>query len=307
MNRTMKLKVVYLVVGYMFLSGIVSVAGWASQSSYRARLAGHWRFSQGMLRSYEGGLRAAGCDVNDVEAIKRELIEWNEPKPSAVCLLAHKIGHRAIPAIRHGLDARSIYNRCLAAQVMALLGDLSGLERMREMITEYTRAVEQDDKVQRDPEATQKDKGRASRSKNRRLARALEAANVLAEFGDTSVFELAARAAIESKFNSLRLEAIYVLVELGKIDEGTLRTRGIDPEAVLMGAAESETNQDILMSLSGSVGTMRPESAIRILEKVRLSPHASDERRQDAAALIKRYKRRIEKEKRVRAENNNSN
>ena len=77
------------------------------------------------------------------------------------------------------------------------------------------------------------------RTKGGRLGFALSAAKVLAEFGDSSVYELALEQALKGKMAKKRLDSIIILTELGRtIDGATLKAKGINLEDVLIVIAE---------------------------------------------------------------------
>jgi hypothetical protein len=298
MERIIQCRFVSLVVCFLLLCGITSGKGAASASAYR-RGAGRWMFSAEMISSYKGTLREEGYDVNDIGDIKRAATTAISPfvRDKARRFLAYQFGPRAIPTLKQALDASHPSERCSAARLLGILGDRSGLERMRRDIAQLTEANEQDE-AEADSKTAQKDQPLFMRSQRTRLRYALRAARVLAEFGDTGGYELAARTAIESTSAMLRVQAIYVLSEFGRIDKAALEAKGVYPEDYLLAVAELETNAAVLQRLTASVMTnMRPESKVRILEKILKSPHMPVEQRQIAQRGLKDAKEHLEQAK----------
>jgi hypothetical protein len=93
-------------------------------------------------------------------------------------------------------------------------------------------------------------KGSVLQWKEGRLQDALAAAEVLAEFGDSSGYELAVQAGLQSEHAAVRTTAIVVLADLCMIDKSTLRAKGYDPEGVLLKVAESEKQPSVLAALA---------------------------------------------------------
>jgi hypothetical protein len=290
-----QLKLVCLILFYMFLWGICSAKVWASEDLYGPGPERR-HFTQERISYYEGSLRRR-YDINDVNDIKRATMDESQIlRYNAMHLLTYRIGPEAIPELKKNLERPNPYERTIAARMLAIAGDKSGLERMRRDIAEFTKDDQEIDNLQ-----TTKKVHR--RSKDGRFFDAIRAAWVLAEFGDTSVFKLAAQAAIESERAMTRSVAIAVLAELGRIDKATLQAKGCDVESVLIAVAEQEKKQTVLKNLGACVQTtMRPEPVVRILEKLKDSPHLSEKEKRITERGIRRFKKRIEKEKKQRDE-----
>lgn len=306
MKRIIQRRLLFFVVCFLLLCGIASAKGGTPGSAY-ARAPGRRMFSPEMVSSYKGTLRKEGYDVNDIGDVKRAATTDTSPfvRDKARHFLAYQFGPKAIPTLKHALNESHPSERCTAARLLGILGDRSGLERMRRDIAELTKDNEQDEAAT-DSKTAQKDQPLFMRSERMRLRYALRAARVLAEFGDTSSYELAARTAIESKSAMLRVQAIYVLSEFGRIDKATLQAKGVYPEDFLLAVAELETNANVLQSLTASVMTnMTAESKIRILEKVLNSPHMPGEQRQIAERGLKDAKELLEQEKKGHGDSKN--
>jgi hypothetical protein len=283
----------------MFLCGISFTEVWASEVLYGPGPE-RWLFTQERISYYEGSLRRR-YDINDVNDIKRATMDESQIlRYNAMHLLTYRIGSGAIPELKKNLERPNPYERTIAARMLAIAGDKSGLERMRRDIAEFTKDDQEIDNSQTTPKVRR-------RSKDGRFIYAVQAARVLAEFGDTSVFKLAAQAVIENKYAIARSQAIAVLADLGRIDKATLQAKGCDVESVLIAVAEQEKNQTVLTHLSACVQTkMRPEPVVRILEKLKDSPHLSEKEKRITERGIKRFKKRIEKEKKQREEAQNN-
>jgi hypothetical protein len=170
---------------------------------------------------------------------------------------------------------------------------------MRKDWVDLTREGQKNDTSEQDRRERMK-KGEPLRlgSADGRLYYALDVAQVLAEFGDSSAYEIVAKVAVQDKSAAKRGKAIEVLAELGRLDKVTLQARGCDPEAALLAVAESETEPHLWETVFGAVmSRMRPESALRILEKVERSSHLSAQGRQIVSGGLKDIRRQLEKEK----------
>jgi hypothetical protein len=287
----------------MFLCGICSGDGWASDSIDNYSPADQV-FAPLELGSYKATLRKNGYDVNDVNDI---ILATTNTKPlvriKARALLAHKIGPEAIPVIKPGLDESHPYQRISTARLLGILGDKSGLERLRKDLAELKKDNQEKNKDGMD---SQKNQRNEHISMWMRKFCELEAARVLAEFGDTSVFDLAAEAALKSKSSMRRIQGISTLAELGRIDKAELQAKGCDPKPIFLAIAESETNEFVLTSLKNCVQTtMKPGPVVRILEKLKDSPYLSEKERRLTERGIRHHKKRIEKEKKKSEETEN--
>jgi len=230
----------------------------------------HWLFDQLTLINLREHYH--GCDVNDIRCAASTASSW--PRSYALVLIAHDYPGQAMPGLKEALKDPSPDVRCMAARLLGIRGDTSGFPVMRHYISELT---SQDDAAIRKFAVPQKGVPGRLQSRSRRLGFALDAAKVLAEFGDTGGYTIAAKATLNER-STIRMSAIYVLAELGRLDEDTLRRHACDPEGVLIAMIESETNQTVLKVLGCSAAArMRPEVVSRIFEKLQSSPHLSDE------------------------------
>ena len=259
-----------------------------------------WVFSQESLRSDEDRVRTKGYDVNSIEDLSRATKDKAPAvREGALYLLARKAKGQSIPVLKQACSDPWPGVRCAAARLMGVLGDRSGLDRMRKDWAELMREGQKDDVSAEDfREREKRGEPTSLGSASGRLYYALQVAQVLAEFGDSSGYEVAARTAVQDKVAVNRGLSMMVLAELGRLDKATLEARGCDPEAVLLVVAESETASHSLEVLYGCVtGRMRPESKVRILEKLERSPHLSDQRRRTVTGALQDVRRQLEKDK----------
>lgn len=304
MKRVMRNKNVFFFVFCMLLFEIAPINVCASDYSYRPGLKS-WMSSPEMIGPSKGRLSAKGYDVNSIEEIKRATTD-SDPltRVGALHLLAYRIGRESIPNLKNALNDSYPYVRCNAARLLGLLDDWSGLEVMRRDMVEFTKDDWEKEQTEKDSGTSQKDMQLSLRTKGGRLLHALQAAQVLAEFGDVSGYKLAAKTVIEDKSGFKRIVAIAILTEIGRLDEAKLKAKGCEPEAILISVAENETNQNVLESLIACVRTnMRPESTIRILEKLQSSPYLTDKQKQRLQTGLKTTRKLLEKEKQDRTEN----
>jgi hypothetical protein len=145
------------------------------------------------------------------------------------------------------------------------------------------------------------------KTKRGRTGLALYSARVLAEFGDSSGFELAAKTAIESQFASHRDDAIRALAELTKIDKSQLEKRGVFPEQILLDIAEIEKDSHTIDVLfTNALSVMSSDSGIKVLRKMQDSPYLSEIQKRMAKSGIEQIMKRLEEEKQFKAEENNT-
>lgn len=257
-------------------------------------------FSPDTLGLREGAVRAKGYDTNSLEDLSHATKDKSpSAREGALYLLARKARQQAIPTLKQALDDPWPAVRCAGARLMGVLGDQSGLGRMRKDLAELTREGQKNDSSLEDRrERIRKGEPLDLGSEDGRLGYALEAATVLAEFGDSNGYGLAAQAAVQNKSRLKRIMAIVVLAELGRIDKATLESRACDPEGALLAVAKAETDPFVLEFAFGAATTkMRPESVLKILEKLDQSPHLSTRGRQIVTVGLSDVRRQLEKEK----------
>ncbi len=243
-------------------------------------------------------LEKRAYDVNNVADLERAAANADAAiRRCALLLLGQKFPKDVVPVFKKALDDPWPTVRRDAARLLGVLGDTSGLETMRRDILKLTA----EDALAEEPKEHRKGAilPLLIPTKEARLGFALDAAQVLAEFGDSTGYAIAARATLDDKSAGRRITGIRVLAELARLDKATLRMRGCDPEAVLLVAADAETDGHALRSLYTAVSSrMRPEPAMRILDKVQRSPHLSEKRRGYVRTMMKRIeKRRLQEER----------
>jgi hypothetical protein len=205
----------------------------------------------------------------------------------ALAVLVERIGEDAIPTLKVFLADPHMRVRARSAHLLGTLGDKSGIDQMRRDLQEASPPNEVTRSSDPNDPNTTPDAQKAG-DRDRFLWNALLVARVLAELGDYSGYELAARAAFESPQAAVRTDAILVLAETAKADKQTLSEKGIDPVSVLCEVAACEQRRVPFGILVSSVQKLRPERAIHILRNAKSNRHQSDlNRRVVEIALVK--------------------
>lgn len=197
----------------------------------------------------------------------------------ALEVLAERIGKQAIPTLKVFLADPHIRVRSRSAHLLYTLGDKSGLDQMRRDLKQFSPPDEVSSVSDpNDPNSTAK----TEKKKHQvyLLREALIVAQVLAELGDHSGFQLAARAAFEGQMSVVRTQAILTLVGIARVDDKTLSKEGIDPVSVLCEVAVCERRRIPFGVLVNSVRELHPERAIPILERAKGNAHQSPVNRQ---------------------------
>ena len=299
MELTLREKIKYLVVCNLILCMTLVFTTRASETK-NTYMRDQWMFKKQSLRRYEGILRSKGFDVNDVEDIKRAAIEGKSyVRDSALVLLAYKSGTESIPVIKNSLKYKSTYYevRCKAATLLGILGDKSGLDKMRKDMAEFSKDDETLEKERKDGKINPEYEPDLKKKYSLRLRYALLAANVLADFGDCSGYELAARQAIESESGQVRNEANRALASMLKFSGTELKAKGLFPEDVLLAAAEKETDSRILYFLNSYLSSISSkdilsDKLLKVQDKIVNSPHLSEKDREHIERVIRGRERK---------------
>lgn len=276
------------------LSLLLCTETFASDISYRPELKERMFSSE--IIPYQYILEKAGHNVNDINDIKHvAAIDGNSIRMYAIIFLTQKIGTESISILKQAIDDVDPLTRCTAARLLGFLGDRSGLERMKKDMEELSQGGY--DRISKESIANRPKGPITLNYKVLRLEAALNAAKVLAEFGDTSGFKLAADNAIVGKSKSHRSAAIEILSELARLDKSTLEQKGIFPEKVLLDVIEKESDSiQITSIILYAKNFMNSETGNKILEKIRQSSRFSPELRQRAKLAISELNKRVRKE-----------
>lgn len=239
-------------------------------------------------------------DPNDINDIKRAAIDPQVPsyRRAALVLLIYQIRDEAKEMLLSALADPDVGVRCVAAQGLAILGDPNGLASMRRDFAELTKepadvnveSMSTRERVRQDFSA----KHPYTRTRN-----ALQVAQALAEFGDTTGFTLASQVILQEEASTLRHRAAKIVAELGKVPDAELKAKNCDPETVLIAMVERETDLSILKGLSGVVmRTMKvkPGSMVRVLEEMERSPVVDEQYRPILRTSIERGKKAMAEE-----------
>jgi hypothetical protein len=243
-------------------------------------------------------------NINDINDLKRAAFSGEYPyRASAYHILALKFGSQAIPILQYCLEHNSEHTDI--ARYLSLLGDKSGLERLRDDITALTNYDKETDSQTKKSDPNKKDSPPLGiKTKEARIARCLEYAHVLAEFGDSFGYELAVKAASD-KSPSRKVKAARILTNLSRLDKAEQQARGIDPEAALSSMLDHiESEQDIeflnVLILAEVLNNMRPESQVNFFDKCRKLSNLSDSDKQKYDRRVQRLQKQIEKEKQAK-------
>lgn len=203
----------------------------------------------------------------------------------ALTLLTERTGKQAIPKLKEALNDPRMEVRWRAAHLLGTLGDRGGLKRMQRDLKEY--APNNGAPEPTDPNIIDDhERKETERKRNLNLGYALDAALVLAEFGDRRGYELAVRIALAGPAIYHRSGAAHVLVEIAKTETNILSTEGIDPISILCKMAESEKNNIVFKTLIYSVYKLDDDKKVHILEKARNSPNQPETIRREAQLAL---------------------
>jgi hypothetical protein len=202
----------------------------------------------------------------------------------ALELLTDYIAKDAIPVLKQFLNDPHITVRWHTAHLLGTLGDKSGLEQMQEDFEEL--AAKGTAPLPADPNMDPDMRERIENERRIALYDALEVAKVLAELGDRQGYRLATKAATKSTWEPHRDKAIYVLAEIAKADPNILSAEGKDPVSILCAMAESEKSPYIFSKINYSAAKLPYDKAMRILNKAKISPNQSQEKRNEAQEFI---------------------
>jgi len=147
----------------------------------------------------------------------------------ALGLLAERKGKEAIPELKKALDDPSQEKRWVAAHHLGLLGDRSGLARMKQDLKSL--APDQRTPLPSDGQG------------HARLVMALEVARVLAELGDGTGYALASQLATKGA-SGHRWRAAEVLAYVANLDNDVLSAGDMDPIGILKTMAATEKDND---------------------------------------------------------------
>jgi HEAT repeat protein len=218
-----------------------------------------------------------------------QLIEATKSKSyyiryAALNLLTEQIGKDAIPVLKQSLNDPHITVRWHTAHLLGTLGDKSGLGQMQKDFEELS--AKGIAPLPTDPNMSPDMRERIENERKIALYDALEVAKVLAELGDRQGYKLATKAATESTWEPHKDKAIYVLAEIAKADPNILSAEGKDPISVLCAMAESEKSPYVFSKIIYSAAKLPYNEAVRILDKAKISPNQSQEKRNEAQEFI---------------------
>jgi hypothetical protein len=262
-----------------------------------------WFVSPELITLSKGQLLQKDIDINDIDALKKATTSSDYIiRTSAYHIFALQAGEKAIPTLQSCLNNSGYNEPRYIARYLALLGDQSGLKKLHDEITVLTKYENEiDSSIAKIDPNNKETPPFGMRTKLRRTAHCLYAAITLADFGDSFGYEIAAKLALESEIQTERSLAMQVLTKLTRIDMAEQKVRGIDPEGVLLKMVETEKDRiNLEQNIPAYVlSDIKPESQLRIFEKLIQSPNMSGEYKQRYSNTVKRLQKQIEKEKQV--------
>lgn len=211
----------------------------------------------------------------------------------AMLLLTSRVGEKAKPTLKEGLDDEHVVVRWGAAHLLGTLNDKSGLERMRLDFKELVPRNGASEPVDPDIAKNAQTIEQWRRHRRYRITKALEVGKVLAELGDRRGYELAAREAIVSSSAARRSRAVKVLAEIAKTDGAILAAEGRDPVFVLCAVAESEKRMTVFIDAVMAAEELGGNIGIQILDKAKDSPYQSEQVRSRVKNSLKRLESKM--------------
>ena len=204
----------------------------------------------------------------------------------ALEVLTERIGKEAISTLKVSLGDPHVRVRCRSAHLLGKLRDKSGLSQMQKDLKEL--APYNGAPLPLDPNAIPEPRKKRKGGRNYYVGEALIVARVLAELGDRSGYELAARMARQGPLAVLQKDAALALAEMAKTDQQTLAAEGVDPVSLLCEMAASERRETVFGALVSSVQNLPADTAVRILKTAQSSADQSALNRRVAEMAINR-------------------
>ncbi len=217
---------------------------------------------------------------------------------SALYLLADRIGQDGVPAFKEALGDSDCYTRKTAALLLGAFADKSGIPVLRRDVATLTPRNGQPDPNMALLHGDELDRARSRRCS--RLYEAIQAAEALSELGDAGGLELATYIALQGEYLLHRHHAVSTLATLiarSASDESVLARQTIDPTAVLIALAESETDPSVLGVVKGHAARLPREISRKIYTKLAASPHLSEKDRTMVQGYLKMFERQAKRQR----------
>lgn len=292
MKMCIHLPMICVAASYLYLCALAPMAVAASE-----REPTHVLLKPMMVLGYERRLRAKGYDPADLESIKAAAADpkWASARWNALGLLGARMGREAMPIFKQALDDPHQTVRCYAATLLGIFGDKGGLVRMRKDLADLT-PVKSVAAIDEATDLNDRQKRDAKRQRILQLDDALAAAEVLAELGDHSVYDLALEVVKGDGHPGQRDRAVLILYYISNTDLAVLRAEKLDPDGVLLALAQTEQAPGVIAVIYRYANVYRrPEVGIRILETLVESPHVTEKQRADIERSLKYRKQDLEK------------
>jgi HEAT repeat protein len=287
MNRRVVLTCTCGLVASLYVFGLHVSRSLAEESlSVKDRFHGYLQ-SDMILEFSKATCLDQGYATDTIEGIVRAMQSPQSlVRMAALLLLTKEAGEEAIPPLKEALDDQSLFVRLRVAELLASLGDMSGLPIVQ---ADYDSLV---------PKATPVDPNKADPNAVSHpltgppLFRALTLATSLAKFGDPRGYELAVETVTNGK-PPQRVDALDALFEINRwTDETTLGSQRRNPASILIAVAESEKDPRVLSELANrAVSHARGDLRKLLLGTVARSPHATEQVRARASGILEQLQR----------------
>lgn len=197
----------------------------------------------------------------------------------ALHLLTERKAPQLTELLKEALDGDRLNIRIAAAHMLYTLGDRSGLSRMREDFKTlyFLNGITEPDELDRKLGVDRIRRRRKRPKRGPQIFYILQIAQVLAEMGDASGYEVAAQLGIKDAWDHNRLRAAKVLFEIAEANIPVSPIFNPDPVAVLSAAAKCERMREVYRYIVKRATKTLTNDAIRILTAAMENPHQSEE------------------------------
>lgn len=205
-------------------------------------------------------LESMGYPAQTVEQILVATMASSYPvRQVALEALVEKQADKAIPTLQRFLNDKHLQVRVDACRLLTKLGDKSGIGRMTSDYKALTSGVELD---------------QLPHLNSAKVGDVMDVALALAELGDKSVFNAAARTAVEGEIEAVRYRAIWVLAALATAtgeDVGDARDNAVKALADVARTERSMVVQEQLLAVTAKVSEHK--RLIPVIEALRDSEY----------------------------------
>jgi len=228
-----------------------------------------------IIRFCERGLQEKGFETDTFEGLVAAFETDASKRWLSLPVLASKFPEQSVPFLKKALTDELLSNRIRSAHLLGTLGDKSGLEQMRkdynELVPRGGAPKPDDPNISNDPVKLEK----WQRNRIYRISEGLEVGLVMAELGDFNGYDLAACQVKDGELAAIRYRATDVLAEIAKLDEEILKSKNMDPVAVLAEAVELEKERTAYIRIVMAAEKLRDIKGQLIIEAAGKNEHQS--------------------------------